>query len=159
MADGWPAGFVPPPIEKWTNESTVFRDSLRDAAAVVGIEPILMPVLTLGEAEAKFAELATGGAAGVIVEDAPEGDRYPTAFSAVVAHVRIGLSDVEIITNVILPYLECFDRREQPARQTAIMSGLRWARREIGPDAATIAANIRNSDMFARWKVRWRHRT
>ena len=71
------------------------------------------------------------------VEAAPEGDRYPTAFSAVVALVRIGLSDAEIITNVILPYLERFDRREQPDRQTAIMSGLRWARREIGPDAAS----------------------
>jgi hypothetical protein len=93
------------------------------------------------------------------VEVAPGGDRYPTAFSAVVALVRIGLSDAKIITNVILPYLERFDRREQPARQTAIMSGLRWARREIGPDAATIAETIRSSDMFARWKARWRHRT
>ena len=71
------------------------------------------------------------------VEAAPEGDRYPTAFSAVVALVRIGLSDAEIITNVILPYLERFDRRERPDRRTAIMSGLRWARREIGPDAAS----------------------
>ena len=49
------------------------------------------------------------------VEAAPEGDRYPTAFSAVVALVRIGLSDAEIITNVILPYLERFDHR-RPAR-------------------------------------------
>ena len=93
------------------------------------------------------------------VEAAPEGDRYPTAFSAVVALVRIGLSDAEIITNVILPYLDRFDRREQPARQTAIMSGLRWARQEIGPDAATIAETIRSGEMFARWKARWRHRT
>jgi Bifunctional DNA primase/polymerase, N-terminal len=82
------------------------------------------------------------------VEVAPEG-----------ALVRIGLSDAEIITNLILPYLDRFDRREQPARQTAIMSGLRWARQEIGPDAATIADTIRSSDMFARWKARWRHRT
>ena len=44
------------------------------------------------------------------VEVAPEGDRYPTAFSAVVALVRIGLSDAEIITDVILPYLERFDQ-------------------------------------------------
>ena len=44
------------------------------------------------------------------VEAAPEGDRYPTAFSAVVALVRIGLSDAEIITNVIQPYLERFDQ-------------------------------------------------
>ena len=90
------------------------------------------------------------------VEVAPEGDRYPTAFSAVVALVRIGLSDAEIITNVILPYLDRFDRRQLHDRRTAIMSGLRWARREIGPDAAAIAASIRSSDMFARWKARWR---
>ena len=51
------------------------------------------------------------------VEAAPEGDRYPTVFSAVVALVRFGLSDAEIITNVILPYLERFDHGEQPARQ------------------------------------------
>ena len=62
------------------------------------------------------------------VEAAPEGDRYPTAFSAIVALVRIGLSDAEIIQHVVEPYLARFDQRSRPDRHRAIMSGLRWAR-------------------------------
>jgi hypothetical protein len=93
----------------------------------------------------------------VAVEAAPEGDRYPTAFSAVVALVHIGLTDAEIITSVIGPYLERFDGRHQRDRRSAILSGLRWARREIGPDAATIAAEINSERMFAGWHARWRH--
>jgi hypothetical protein len=42
-------------------------ERMKTEAAAVGIEPIRMPVLTLGEAEAKLAELAGGGAAGVLV--------------------------------------------------------------------------------------------
>lgn len=87
---------------------------------------------------------------------APEGGRYPTAFSAIVALVRIGLSDAEIIQNVIEPYLVRFDRRSQAARQQAIMSGLRWARHQIGPDADAIAAVMRSQEICARWRARWR---
>ena len=93
------------------------------------------------------------------VEAAPEGDRYPTAFSAVVALVRIGLSDDEIIMQVVEPYLARFDQRSLPRRRQAIMSGLQWARAQIGPDAETLAASLRTDAMFGRWQDRWRHRT
>ena len=89
------------------------------------------------------------------VEAAPEGDRYPTAFSAIVALVRIGLSDAEIIQHVVEPYLARFDQRSRPDRQRAIMSGLRWAREQIGPDAEAIAAAMRSDQIFARWRARW----
>lgn len=85
------------------------------------------------------------------VEAAPEGDRYPTAFSAIVALVRIGLSDAEIIQHVVAPYLARFDQRSRPDRQRAIMSGLR---EQIGPDAEAIAATMRSDQIFARWRAR-----
>ena len=90
------------------------------------------------------------------VEAAPEGDRYPTAFSAIVALVRVGLTDDEIIEHIVDPYLARFDRRSLPDRQRAIMSGLQWARAQIGPDAEVIAATLRSDKIFARWHARWR---
>lgn len=90
------------------------------------------------------------------VETAPEGDRYPTAFSAIVALARIGLTDAEIIQHVMEPYLARFERRSRAARQQAIMSGLRWARHQIGPDADSIAAVMRSQEICARWRARWR---
>jgi hypothetical protein len=90
------------------------------------------------------------------VEAAPEGDRYPTAFSAIVALVRIGLGDNEIIENVVGPYLARFERCRQPARRHAIISGLWWARQQIGLDADTIATITRSQQISARWRARWR---
>jgi len=89
------------------------------------------------------------------VEAAPEGDRYPTAFSAIVALVRIGFTDAEIIKHIVEPYLARYDQRSLPDRQRAIMSGLRWAREQIGPDAEAIAAAMRSDQIFARWRARW----
>lgn len=91
------------------------------------------------------------------VEAAPEGDRYPTAFSAVVALVRVGLSDDKIVQHVVDPYLARFDHRSLPGRRQAIMSGLRWARAQVGADASAIAAHLKTGTMFARWRHRWRH--
>jgi hypothetical protein len=90
------------------------------------------------------------------VELAPEGDRYPTAFSAIVALVRIGLSDAEIITNIVVPYLARFDQQFQPDRQQAIISGLRWARTTIGPDKDAISTILGTKQIFARWRARWK---
>ena len=84
------------------------------------------------------------------VEAAPEGDRYPTTFSAIVALVRVGFTDAEIVQHVVEPYLARFDRRSQPDSPTAIMSGLRWARAHIGPDADAIAARIMRSQICLR---------
>lgn len=91
------------------------------------------------------------------VEAAAEGDRYPTAFSAIVVLVRVGHADAEIIEHVVDPYLARFDQRSLPDRQRAIMSGLRWARAQVGPDAEVIAAALRSDQVFARWRARWHH--
>jgi hypothetical protein len=37
------------------------------------------------------------------------------------------------------------------------MSGLRWAREQIGPDAEVIAAALRSDQICARWRTRWRY--
>ena len=105
---------------------------------------------TFNSSDAKPVDLCRAA-----VESAPEGDRYPTAFSAVVALVRIGLSDAEITQHVVEPYLARFDQRSRPDRHRAIMSGLRWAREQIGPDAEAIAAVMRSNQIFARWRARW----
>lgn len=90
------------------------------------------------------------------VEAAPEGDRYPATFSAIIALVRVGFTDAEIFQHVVEPYLARFDRRCLPDRHRAIMSGLRWAREQIGPDADAIAAVMDSEEMCARWRARWR---
>jgi hypothetical protein len=92
------------------------------------------------------------------VEAAPEGDRYPTAFSAITALVRVGLADTDIIQHVVEPYLARFDQHTRRERHPAIMSGLRWARRQIGPDAETIAATMGSEQIVARWRARWQRR-
>ncbi len=105
---------------------------------------------TFNTTDAKPVELCRGA-----VKAAPEGDRYPTAFSAIVALVRVGLSDAEIVQHVVDPYLARFDRRSLPDRRRDIMSGLQWARAQIGPDAEAIAAAMRSDLSFARWRARW----
>jgi hypothetical protein len=89
------------------------------------------------------------------VEAAPEGDRYPTAFSATIALMHVGLTDIEIIQHIVDPYLARFDQRSRPERHRAILSGLRWARGQIGPDAEAIAAVMRSDQIFAHWRARW----
>lgn len=89
------------------------------------------------------------------VEHAGPGDRYPTAFAGIVALVRVGLSDAEITAAVIAPYLAKFSESDLRARRSAIKSALRWARQEIGPDAATIAAAIGADAMTSAWHTKW----
>ena len=105
---------------------------------------------TFNSTDAKLVDLCRAA-----VEAAPEGDRYPTAFSAIVALVHVGLTDAEIIQQVVEPYLARFDRHSHPDRHRSIMSGLRWAREQIGPDAEAIAAAMRSDQIFARWRARW----
>jgi hypothetical protein len=93
----------------------------------------------------------------VAIEAAPEGDRYPTAFSAIAALVRVGLTDTDIIQHIVEPYLARFDQRSRPERHRAIMSGLRWARVQIGADAEAIAAALHSNQIFASWRARWQH--
>ena len=69
--------------------------------------------------------------------------------------MRVGLSDAEIVQHVVDPYLARFDRRSLPDRRRDIMSGLQWARAQIGPDAEAIAAAMRSDLSFARWRARW----
>jgi hypothetical protein len=85
--------------------------------------------------------------------DAGIGLAYPITFSAIVALVRIGLSDAEIITNVVVPYLACFDRKFRPARLQAIISGLCWAC-TTGLDKDAISKILGSRQIFAHWRAR-----
>jgi hypothetical protein len=89
------------------------------------------------------------------VEHAGPGDRYPTAFAGIVALVRVGLSDTEITAAVIDPYLAKFSESDLRPRRSAITSALRWARQEIGPDAATINAAVGADTMMSAWHAKW----
>lgn len=96
-------------------------------------------------------DLCRGG-----VSAARPGDRYPTAFGAVVALVMLGRTDAEICASVIVPYSSLFERHEAPRRVASMRSALKWARGRIGPDAVTIEQNTGAAHIADHWNRRWR---
>jgi Bifunctional DNA primase/polymerase, N-terminal len=90
------------------------------------------------------------------VSAAQPGDRYPTAFGAVVALVMFGHTDTEICASVIAPYSTLFDQHQAPRRVAAMRSALKWARASVGPDAATIEQIISAARIAEHWHRRWR---
>jgi hypothetical protein len=105
----------------------------------------------LPELRAADAPLA---AATEIIAAAQPGGRYPAAFGVVVALVQFGFDDKAIWNAVSPPFAAHFpDAAERRARLGTIASALRWARAEIGPDAATLAADPVIQSLQQHWEA------
>jgi hypothetical protein len=79
-------------------------------------------------------------AAAEIIMDARPGNRYPTAFGALTALVKLGYDDKSIWAVVSTAFAAHFQNpSERRERLESIASALRWARAEIGPDGNSLA--------------------
>jgi hypothetical protein len=78
------------------------------------------------------------------------GSRYHTMLGCVISLVVIGFTDEEIIEAALYPYLEHFGSLEVSRREEGFITGLRWARSEIGVDRFA-AAKVLPSDFGAAW--------
>jgi hypothetical protein len=90
--------------------------------------------------------------AATLTANAVEGNRYPTAFGCAVALIMMGYSDAEIRDAIFEDYAALFDHCDVASRIQALETGMRWARRSVGVDAATAARSPVMQSLAAAWE-------
>jgi hypothetical protein len=96
-------------------------------------------------------------AAADILTNAPHGTRHHSAVACILALMNLGQSDAAIRATLEPRYIELTDPLQRRTAQRVFTNAMQWARSRIGPDNATIMADMKPAldNIGTHWAARW----